>query len=52
MTLGTRPSDTPVKWRYYGNRSGGWYLGMEDSAVIWRGESAPDSAGFDDMLSR
>ena len=35
-TLSISP-DTPVKWRYYGNRSGGWYLGMEDSAVIWRG---------------
>ncbi len=35
-TLSISP-DAPVKWRYYGNRSGGWYLGMEDSAVIWRG---------------
>jgi outer membrane protein assembly factor BamB len=35
-TLSINP-DSPVKWRYYGNRSGSWYLGMEDSAVIWRG---------------
>ena len=27
----------PVKWRYYGKRSGSMYLGMEDSAIIWRG---------------
>ena len=26
-----------MKWRYYGTRSSGRYLGMEDSAVIWRG---------------
>lgn len=29
--------ETPVKWRYYGNRSASWYLGMEDSPIIWRG---------------
>lgn len=35
-TLSVKPSHT-VKWRYYGTRSSGRYLGMEDSAVIWRG---------------
>lgn len=35
-TLSIHPSKT-VKWRYYGTRSGSRYLGMEDSAVIWRG---------------
>lgn len=35
-TLSVNPSNT-VKWRYFGHRSGSWYLGMEDSAVIWRG---------------
>ncbi len=35
-TLSINPSRT-VKWRYYGNRSGAWYLGMEDSPIIWRG---------------
>ena len=27
--------EEPVKWRYSGSRS--WYLGMEDSALIWKG---------------
>jgi outer membrane protein assembly factor BamB len=35
-TLSIAPSKT-VKWRYYGTRSARRYLGMEDSAVIWRG---------------
>lgn len=35
-TLSIAP-DAPVKWHYYGNRSGAWYMGMEDSAVTWRG---------------
>lgn len=35
-TVSISPSDT-VKWRYYGHNSPGRYLGMEDSAVIWRG---------------
>jgi hypothetical protein len=35
-TLSISPSRT-VKWRYYGTRSASRYLGMEDSAVIWRG---------------
>lgn len=35
-TLSIAPSDI-VKWRYKGNSRDGWYLGMEDSAVIWRG---------------
>lgn len=34
--LSVSPSP-PVKWRYYGKRSGSMYLGMEDSAIIWRG---------------
>lgn len=34
--LSVTPSP-PVKWRYYGKRSGSMYLGMEDSAIIWRG---------------
>ena len=33
-TLGISPNE-PVKWHYSGNRS--WYLGMEDSALIWKG---------------
>lgn len=35
-TLSISPSEI-VKWRYRGNSRSGWYLGMEDSAVIWRG---------------
>ena len=35
-TLSIAPSEI-VKWRYRGNSRSGWYLGMEDSAVIWRG---------------
>lgn len=33
-TLSISP-DEPVRWHYSGNRS--WYLGMEDSALIWKG---------------
>lgn len=35
-TISIDPSNI-VKWRYYGHNSPGRYLGMEDSAVIWRG---------------
>lgn len=35
-TVSISPSNV-VKWRYYGHNSPGRYLGMEDSAVIWRG---------------
>ena len=35
-TISVSPSNI-VKWRYYGHNSPGRYLGMEDSAVIWRG---------------
>lgn len=35
-TVSISPART-VKWRYYGVYSPGRYLGMEDSAVIWRG---------------
>ncbi len=35
-TVSVSPSNI-VKWRYYGHNSPGRYLGMEDSAVIWRG---------------
>lgn len=33
-TLSIDPQE-PVRWHYSGNRS--WYLGMEDSALIWKG---------------
>lgn len=33
-SLSIKP-DEPVRWHYSGNRS--WYLGMEDSALIWKG---------------
>ena len=38
-TMTINPSD-PVKWRYFGKRShsnGQYWLGFEDSPVIWRG---------------
>ena len=45
------------RWTWEGQsaRDADWYryaVPLDGSAVIWRGESAPDSAGFDDMLSR